>query len=55
MEDILSRAHYKTQSLHKELTEVIVKLQVELKTAELPLDRRMRNLQEKLITIWSHH
>jgi hypothetical protein len=28
---------------------------VELKTAELPLDRRMRNLQEKLITIWSHH
>jgi hypothetical protein len=51
MENLLSRLDYKNQSLHKHMTEVIVKSPVELETVVQPFDRRMMKVQEELTNV----
>jgi flagellar hook-basal body complex protein FliE len=49
--DSLSYVDQKTQNLCSELTEAIEKAQIELQTAEVFLDKRTRDVEEKIASI----
>jgi hypothetical protein len=51
LKDFLLYVNQETQNLHRELTETIGITQVELQGVELPLDKRIRDVEEKILSI----